>query len=460
MSETSRLPEPARPSDILGHPKGLAVLCITEGFASFAVYGFEALFALYMTHALLRPDRVARVWGYGPLAHTVQALYGPQNLGAPMASAIAGLFLAFMWVTPLFAGILADRGFGRTSLIAAGALLMTFGFVLLPIDRTFLVGLACLLVGYGGIGTLKAQVGALYARDDHRRAAAYQLFSLSVQFAVILAPVLGGWLGAQYGWHAAFMLPAGGMLVAFAVYLVGLRALPPDPAISGSKVPTPPLDGTAWLTVGILVGLLPVLALVLATNMQIFNTYMIWGERHYALHVVGHEMPVSWLISLDGAISVIMTVATLGFWQWRASRGRDPDEIVKMCVGAAIGPFAPLILAFASWHAAVTPGDHRIGLGWALLFHVVNDLGFANVYAIGMALYSRAAPPALNTTLVSMFVLSLFLTNLIVGKLGTLLDRLTSVQFWLMHAGLGVAGFVILLGMTVMAYPLLAPRRG
>ena len=34
---------------------------------------------------------------------------------------------------------------------------------------------------------------------------------------------------------------------------------------------------------------------------------------------------------------------------------------------------------------------HRLGLGWAAAFQLVNDLGFANVFPVGLARFTRAA---------------------------------------------------------------------
>jgi POT family proton-dependent oligopeptide transporter len=84
-------------------------------------------------------------------------------------------------------------------------------------------------------------------------------------------------------------------------------------------------------------------------------------------------------------------------------------------------------------HAA---GDHKVGLAWGPAFHVVNDLGFANLYAVGLALYSRAAPPGLGTTVVNAYALHLFLSNLLVGWLGGQLERMQAQRFWLLHSGL------------------------
>jgi POT family proton-dependent oligopeptide transporter len=198
-----------------------------------------------------------------------------------------------------------------------------------------------------------------------------------------------------------------------------------------------------------------VLACAALGNQEIFNGYMIWGKANYALVFFGRAMPVSWLLSLDAFISTGMLFGTLMFWRWWARRHRDPDEIVKIAIGAAVGALGPLILAFASLHAV---GGHKVGLGWGVAFHVVNDIGFSNVYAIGIALYSRAAPAALGATVVNGFVLHIFLANLFIGWLAGLLEVMPAARFWFLHSALIGGAALVLMVFALVFRDLLAPH--
>jgi POT family proton-dependent oligopeptide transporter len=217
----------------------------------------------------------------------------------------------------------------------------------------------------------------------------------------------------------------------------------------------PPLTAQEWRTVGVLVLLLPVFGLAAIGNAEIFNAYLIWGKANFQLEFFGQTMPISWLLSLDAFVSVITIALSMAFWRWWARRWREPDEIVKIGFGALISALAPLILAAASVHAA---SGHKIGLAWGLGFHIVNDIGFANAYVVGLALYSRAAPPSLGATVVNGYSLSLFLTNLMVGRLAGLLSQMSGAAFWSLHAGLIAAAAVILLICGRLFHRTLAPR--
>lgn len=425
-----------------GHPWGLAFLAGTETWISFSYYGMQSLLVLYMVGRLLKPGHVEHIIGFGPFHAALQALYGPLQ-GQPLASAISGVYGALFYATPILGGYAADRWFGRTPVIMAGCVLMTLGHFLMASEASFLVALACLVLGAGFGGSLKAQVGDLYAQGDLRRADGFQLYTLAVAVAVIFSPVVCGALGEKVGWAWGFGAAGVGMLIGLATYAGGLRFLPSEPSREPkTRESRPKLTLRDWRVLAILIGLVPVIAVAMVGNMEIFNAYLLWGQADFQLNLFGQIMPVSWLLSMDAFVSVFTIGGSMAFWRWWGARAREPGEIVKVALGAVVMAAAPLILAAASVSAA---HGHKVGLVWGLSFHIVNDIGFANLYAVGLALYSRAAPRSLSATVVNLFTLSIFLSNLLVGHLAGLLSTLSGASFWLLHAGLVSAAAVVLL---------------
>ena len=161
------------------------------------------------------------------------------------------------------------------------------------------------------------------------------------------------------------------------------------------------------MAVLILVALLPVLALGLVSNQEIFNAYLVWAETNFQLVFFGETMPISWMLSVDAIVSTVLMVGVIAFWRWYGKRWTEPAELSKMIIGTAISAFAPLVLAGAS--AVVAATGQPVSLGWAVAFHVINDLGFANVLPVGLALYSRAAPKGFGGIMIAVYYLHLFL---------------------------------------------------
>ncbi|HTY93039.1 MAG TPA: peptide MFS transporter [Steroidobacteraceae bacterium] len=450
-----RVPEPHA---ILGHPRGLAYLVFAEAWERFSYYGMQALLVLYMGQQLLLPGHVEHVAGFAAFRAAIEHVYGPLSPGA-LASVIFGLYAGGVYLTPVAGGVLADRVLGRTATVTIGATLMAVGHFLMAFEFSFLAALACLLVGVGCFkGNIASQVGELYGPGDLRRADAFQIYLLGIQIAVIISPLVCGTLGQKVAWHWGFGAAGVGMVFGLIVYLAGRRWLPADSsrarAAPGAAV-RPGLTRSDWITIVLLASLIPLLALASLGNQEIFNAYLVWGDAHYGLTFFGHSLPVTWLISFDSLISTVTMIGVVAFWRIWSRKRREPDEIVKVVIGAAIATFAPLVLAAASATEQAT--GQKISLVWALGFHVVNDVGFAMVFPVGLALFSRAAPPAVAGLMIGVYYLHLFVANMAVGRLGGFLESMRASSFWLLHAGLMAIGTIAILVFAVFFRRFLAP---
>jgi len=300
-------------------------------------------------------------------------------------------------------------------------------------------------------------VGDLYAAGDTRRADAFQIYTLAIQVAVIVSPIVCGYLGQKVAWHAGFGAAGVGMLIGLGIYLSGQRWLPaePKPAPGHITEPRPTLQPGEGKRIALLVLLIPVIACAFVGNQEIFAAYELWGDLHYQLVFFGHAIPASFLISFDAIVSTSTLIASVAFWRWWSTRHVEPDEITKITLGTFVAALAPLCLSLGAMHEAAT--GEKIGLGWALGFHILNDIGFVHIYPVGIALYSRVAPKAVNSTMMAANLLSLFLAGMIVTKLATLLDKLPGAAFWGLHAAIIAGAGAVLLVLRSAAGRLLAP---
>ncbi len=444
------------PRSILGHPIGLAFLVFAETWERFSYYGMQSLLVLYMGQQLLLPGHAEHVAGFGGFRAAIEAVYGPLSVPA-LASVIFGLYAGGVYLTPIAGGLLADRVLGRTRTVTLGALLMATGHFLMAFDFSFLIALACLLVGVGCFkGNIASQLGELYLPGDLRRADAFQIFLIGVSAGVIAAPLVCGTLGQKLGWHWGFGAAGVGMLIGLAVYRSGRRFLPAETVRkSAGRARRPRLAPGEARKVAVLVALLPALALAALSNMEIYNAYLVWGDANYDLVFFGRSMPVTWLLSLDAVIGLSAIVASVAFWRWWGRHRPEPNEITKMMVGTLISATAPVILALASLHEATS--GQKVGLGWGLAFHIVNNVGVANILPIGLSLFSRAAPRAVAGLMIGIFYLHLFAANMAVGWLGSLLQTMPAALFWLLHAGLMAFGAIMMLVFRAIFGRILAP---
>ena len=433
----------------LGHPKGLGYLAFTEAWERFSFYGMQTLLVLYMVKHLLLPGQVEQVTGIEQL----RALYGGLD-GQAFASALFGTYAASVYVTPILGGWLADRVLGKRRTVLLGAVTMAAGHFLMAFNATFLLALLCLILGSGMFkGNIASQVGSLYKPDDLRRADAFQIFYLGINAGVIASPLIVSTLGEKVGWHWGFGAAGLGMLIGLAIYVAGQKHLPKEHFdVPGKKAEVrEPMSRRDWLATLALLLLIPVMAVAIVPNNQIFNAYLVWGDRDFDLVFFGSKLPTGWLVTLDAVVSVSFLALVALFYRWYGTRWHEPDELSKMIIGSAfsIGGMACLYMA-----AATTGQGEKIGLFWPVMFHILNSIGFAHMLPVSLALFARLAPPQVNATVIGLYYLAFFAGNSLVGLIGTKFETMPVTAFWLMHLGFAATAG----GAFVLFKLLLAPR--
>ena len=134
----------------------------------FSYYGMRSLLVLYMVdHLLIRPDVGQHVLGFTAVKGFIEALPWVRALGPlgpqPLSSQIYGLYTAFVYLTPFFGGMLADRVIGQRRTVILGAILMAIGHFLMASEHLFFLALMFLIAGNGAFKpNISTQVGLLY----------------------------------------------------------------------------------------------------------------------------------------------------------------------------------------------------------------------------------------------------------------------------------------------------------
>ena len=436
---------PGRGDDatFMGHPKGLFYLAFTEGWERFSYYGMTALLALYMVNQLLLPGHIEQIAGFARFRDAVESLVGPLSTQA-LASQIFGLYSGFVYFTPLLGGMIADRWIGQRNGVVIGALSMSAGHIAMTFDKSFLLALLLLVIGSGFLkGNISAQVGALYPPEDEaRRTRGFIIFSTAINVGAVAGPLFCGLLAQVYGWHYGFGVAAIFMLVGLATYLYGYRYLP-------ARVERRKFEGTRLTAAErrIVYALIAVMIITIFQSTafyQVFNVNPIWIQQHVALNLGSYRLPVPWFQSINSVFSILCVPLVFWLWRHQASRGREPNELAKIGIGAWIAAASNLILVaaiFASGGAPVhpiCPFLYSAGLGISFLYY----------WPTLLALVSRAAPAKLNSTLMGLAFMSLFISNNLIGWIGGFYEKMRPAEFWAMHAAIAAGGglLVVLFG--------------
>lgn len=455
-AETSASDGGASQAQLWGHPRGLAILSLTELWERFSYYGMMGLLTLYMTKQLLLPGHVEQVWGFPAFRAVVEGAFG-QLTPLALASQIFGLYTGFIYVTPILGGLVGDRLLGQRRTVILGTLLMAAGHAMMVSEHLFLLALLSLILGAGCIkGNMAVQVGRLYGPDDTRRTRAFGVYLIALNVGAFTAPLVCGTLGEKVGFHWGFGAAGIGMLISLATYLLGRKHLPPDALRrkADGHVAAPRLQpGDGRIIAGLLLLLIPYI-LIFSVYNQAWNLFTIWADTRVDRTIFGFLAPVTWFATLDGVLTIVAVLIAVRLWAWQAKRGREPNDIGKINFGLLLG-----LIGFGVLTAgAAIAGPGKTALIFPIVFFVFQDLMIPFVDTVTMSAFSRSAPAAVNTTMMGVFYLASAVCQFVLGWLGRFYETMTPTQFWLLHTAIAGAALTILLVFGKPLTRILTPR--
>ncbi len=426
-------------ANFIGHPKGLFYLAFTEAWERFSYYGMTALVVLYMVDQLLLPGHAEHIAGFAGFRAALESLGGPLSTQA-LASRIFGLYSGFVYFTPVLGGMIADRWIGQRNAVVIGALAMSAGHIAMAFDATFLVALMLLVAGSGLLkGNISSQVGTLYPREDEaRRTRGFLIFSTGINIGAVCGPLLCGLLAQIYGWHFGFGAAALCMLIGLATYLRGYRQLPAR--VERSSHNGGRLTAAQWRTIYALIAVMIITIFQSIAYLQSQNVLPIWIQQHVALEVGGFRIPIPWYQSVDPFFSIVGVPLLFWIWRRQALRRREPDDFGKIGTGAWIAAASNLVLV----GAIIGSGGAPVHPIWPVLYAVGLAIAFLYYWPTLLALVSRTAPAKANATLMGITFMSLFISNNLIGWIGSFYEKMPPAEFWALHAAIGAAGGMLI----------------
>jgi POT family proton-dependent oligopeptide transporter len=472
---------------ILGHPRPLWMLFMTEFWERFAFYGMRWALALYI----------------------VAQFYGGDGSGEAPASSLYGAYLALVYAAALFGGYVADKVIGYQRSILLGAVIMSAGLfmIMYPDPQVFNLGLATVIVGNGLFKpNISTMVGMLYSTSDGRRDSGFTLFYMGINAGAFIAPILTGWLAEQVfgtaetpAYKYVFLASGIGMLISLVWFWFGRSQLhgigrPLAGAENKSRV-----LGTA---IGAVLAI-PVFYFLLsigAGDLQLILTLLFIGlcvlilregfkdgavRRDMALAMLiifvfnvmfwcffeqagssfnflaqniverdfgGWIFPVGWFQSVNSL--AIITLAPVLAWLWVKMGSRNPSIPRKFGLGLIFNGLAFLLLMIAL-SSMVDPQTLKIPFWTLFMVYVIQSIGELCLSPIGLSMVTKLAPVRLVGFGMGGWFLSTAIGNNLSGIFASHVSGETGMNVESALSGY-TFGFWALLGSGVLLF-LLAP---
>jgi POT family proton-dependent oligopeptide transporter len=441
--------ETSAEKDLFGHPRGLTWLFTTEMWERFSYYGMRAILVLYLTNYLLLPGPSEHVVGYHAVKHVFELIFNAgRPLGVqPFSSLIYGNYTAFVYLTPFFGGIIADRWLGQRYSVIVGGVTMAIAEFVLVVPQLFFIGLFLLIVGNGFFKpNISTQVGNLYKPGDARIDRAFSIFYVGINVGAFFSPLICGTLGESVGYHWGFFAAGVGMVIGQLIYIFALRTLPPDriARVKSETVVKKPLTSDEWKAVVALILLCIPTTLFWATYEQQGNTINLWAQdftdRRLIPGLVNWDIPVTWFQAFNPFMIFAFTPFVVAFWAWQQKRRSEPSTVMKMALGNLFLAVSYGVMALAAY--VTGPSAHASWL-WLFAFFAIITLGELYLSPIGLALVARVAPAQILSAMMGLWFITSFTGNQLQGYIGSFFSEMNKTQFFLLCGGLGLLAALV-----------------
>jgi proton-dependent oligopeptide transporter, POT family len=435
---------------LFGHPRGLALLFVTEMWERFSYYGMRAILVLYLVDALK--------WDTARAAN----LYGTYTMLA--------------YLTPVIGGYLADRFIGTRRSLVIGSLIISLGHFTLafPGMNAFYLGLALIIIGTGFFkSNVSTMVGQIYREGDTRRDSGFTIFYMGINLGAFLGPLICGELaqGSRFGWHYGFAAAGVGMLLGLLIYLWGRERYLPGIGVGASRTdaatrassaaevtsdpgPRSMLHGGIGLIIGGAIGWIAggesmlglgmgliigaalaisffgshgeerrrVIALFIVVFFVIFfwaayeqtgSSMNLFADKNTNLQAGSFHIPSSWFQSVNPFD--ILIFAPLFAWMWTSlgRRRREPSTALKMVLGLALLATGFVFMVIGGTRADTGALVSPFWLVAAYTFHTWGELCLSPV---GLSYVTKVAPLRFASLLMGVWFLANAAANKIAGS--------------------------------------------
>lgn len=410
---------------MMGHPRPLWMLFMSEFWERFAFYGIRWALVLYI----------------------VAQFHGGAQTGEAPANLTYGSYLALVYAVAIFGGYVADKIIGYQRAILTGAVFMAAGLfmIAIPDPTIFKLGLATIVTGNGmfkpNISTI---VGKCYTAGDERRDSGFTIFYMGINAGAFISPLLTSWLAqsvfgsdATPAYKYVFLTAGVGMLISLVWFFIGRRQLKgigaplPDQqspkrvlyVVLGAIVAVPVVymllsvggKNLQWVLSAMFVGLCVMLMLegiregaisrdktIAMLLIFVFNI-MFWmffeqagsSFTFLADRIVNRQFgdwtfPTGWFQSVNALAIILFAPVVAWVWVKLSTVNLNPSIPRKFGLGLVFNGLAFLLLMFAL--SSLLSADNKIPFWTLVAVYLIQSVGELCLSPIGLSMVTKLAP--------------------------------------------------------------------
>lgn len=370
------------------YPRGVISLSSIEMWERFSFYTMQSLLVLYAA---------AKVSDGG---------LGWSNTDALL---LTGYYGAFVYVSPIIGGIIADKIIGRKLSVFLGAVIMMFGHasLALPGETMLYVGIALLITGCGLLKpTISAMVGEFFKENEtSAKESAFAIFYMSINIGGFIGPMLGGYVQQEKGFSWAFSMAAFGLLLGIINFLFAKnKSLK---GIGERKPSQVKKDKLPWtrnekIKVALYLGLCVSNIFWNVIYALPYGLLTLYADKNIDRHIGSFIIPPTWYFGMYGLLIIIYSPLVAIFYRkFKTKVGSDMTLGTKLGVGYILIVGGCFVLLPLVKNIALNP--HYVGSSWYLIgFYTLFALSELLTVPVLLSAATTFAPHGYSATLVSL----------------------------------------------------------
>lgn len=387
--------EPQTSATPTSHPKALYFIFWGEFAERSSYYGMRAILFLFMTKQLMFTKEDANSYIF--------------------------IFKMGCYLLPLVGGYLADRWLGKYWALVGFSIPYIAGQILLCYSDQTYIFYALFLLACGS-GVTKPNISALLGLtyDQQRpgnlplRARAFLWFYFSINVGALLSQFFLPIVRDNYGYRAAFAIPAVlmvGALIAFAVGKPFYAKERPGPA----PELTPEQKKERWNALKPLFGVFALIVLFWIPYEHNDTQWVDFADKHM-------DLSTPWLGAIGGPsrfsadafqwANSLMVIILLPFFQWfwgKFDPGNRVSPIRKMFWGFLFTSSGPFLMAACAYFA----NGAKVPCAWIIPAYMLLTVGEVLVYGTGLDFSYGQAPSYMKSLITACFLLTNAIANLV-----------------------------------------------
>ena len=374
-------------------PKGIPYIIANEAAERFSFYGMKAILVVYMTQYL----------------HITQ---GEINLSEENAKVYFHLFSSAVYFFPVIGALISDIFFGKFKTIIFLSIVYCLGHFVLAVDPSKLglvIGLSLIAIGSGGIKPcVSAHVGDQFGQtNSFLLSKVYGWFYISINLGAFISTLLIPYCLKHYSAHVAFGIPGLFMLLATLFFWMGrfkFIHIKPEKKILKELVKKKNIKLIFKLS-----SIFIFVSFFWCLFDQTGSSWILQAEK-MDRNFLGIEWLSSQVIAANPIMILLFTPLFFYYLYPQINKFIDLNSINKIIIGFFLTAISFLIITIIQYWI---DSGLTVNIGWQILAYAVLTSGEIFVSITCLEISYTHAPKKLKSSLVSLFLLSIALGNIV-----------------------------------------------